>query len=104
VIFVDEKRHRQPVLGLELLMSLCRVRADPKHHRIESLEPRESVPERARLDGSARGVILRIEEQDDPPPLEIREGNTTARIVHCREGGCSLSRFSTGHARAPIPG
>jgi hypothetical protein len=71
VIGVGEERERQVVLGLERGVLLHGVGADPKDHCIESLEPREGVSKRARLDGSARGVVLGIEVQNHRAPLEI---------------------------------
>jgi hypothetical protein len=48
--------------------------------RIESLEPREGVAKLARLDRSARGIGLRIEEEDDVPAPELPERHWLAIV------------------------
>jgi hypothetical protein len=55
--------------------------------RIESLEPREGVAKLARLDRSARGIRLRVEEQHDPPASELRECHRLAVIGEQLEVG-----------------
>ena len=65
VVRVGHEGVGQAVLHLELRVLLGRVRAYTDDHRIDSLEPREGVLEAARLDGSARGVVLGIEKQYD---------------------------------------
>src|SRR5687767_3913499 len=98
VVFIDEQGHRKPILRLELVVRLGAVAAHAEDFRIESLEPRECVSERARLDGSARGVVLRIEEQHHPFPFVVRQGNTFARIIGRAELRCFVSSFGTGHS------
>jgi hypothetical protein len=66
VIFVGEQRERQIVLLLEVGLLLDRVRTVAKDYCIESLEPRNSVAERARFLGSTRRVGFRIEVEHDP--------------------------------------
>jgi hypothetical protein len=73
VIFVGDERERQVVLLLELGVRLRRVGADAEYDRVESLEPREGVPEGTRFDRSARGVVFRIEEEDDVVALVVGE-------------------------------
>jgi hypothetical protein len=65
MILVGEQAIRELVLLDELAMRFRRIRADAEYDCVESLEPREGVSERARLDGSAGGVVLGIEEQHD---------------------------------------
>jgi hypothetical protein len=65
VIGVSDKRERQLVLLLEVLVLAYRIRAHAEDRRIESLEPREGVAEFARLDGSALGGVLGIEVEHD---------------------------------------
>ena len=66
VVLVHQERHGQAVLLAELPVRVRGVRTHPQYHGIESLEPREGVPERARLDGSTGGIVLGIEEQHHP--------------------------------------
>jgi hypothetical protein len=63
MILIGKQAIRELVLLDELAMSFWGIRADAKYDCIESLEPREGVSERARLDGSAGGVILRVKEE-----------------------------------------
>jgi hypothetical protein len=73
VILVGEQGERQFVFRLELRLLRYRVRAGAKYDCIESLEPRESVAERARFDGSTRGVGLGIEVEDHPATTIVAE-------------------------------
>src|SRR5688572_12347569 len=98
VVLVGEERHWQPVFRPELLVRLRAVRAYAEHRCIESLEPREGVSKRARLDGSARGIVLGIEEQNDPSAAEIREGNGTVVMV---DGGKTRRWRSSLRQRHP---
>jgi hypothetical protein len=73
-------------------MLLRRIRADTDDDRVDSLEPREGVLEAARLDGSARGAILRIEEEHhDPAPL-LGQGEERAVVG----GGCEIWSLIAG--------
>jgi hypothetical protein len=73
VIGVGDERVGKPVLLLELCVLLDRVRADANDRRADSLEPREGVLKAGRLERSTRGVVARIEEQDDPRSAEVGE-------------------------------
>ena len=93
-VFVDEQRVRELVFLLELAVFFRRIPADAEDDCIDSLEPREGVSKRARLDGSARGVVFRIEEQDDylsaqRRQLELRVGigsrGEIRRHLTCRD-------------------
>jgi hypothetical protein len=66
MIFIGEEREGEVVLLLELRLLLDRVRGVAEYDCIQSLEPRESVAERARFDRSTRGVRFRIEVEHDP--------------------------------------
>src|SRR4051812_2264626 len=64
VIDVREQRIGELMLLLELPMCVRRIRTNAEHLRVESLDPREGVTKRARLNGSAGRVVFGIEEQD----------------------------------------
>jgi hypothetical protein len=70
VLGVGEERVRKLVLLLELGVRLDRVRTDAEYDCVDSLEPREGVAKAARLDRSAGGIVLRIEEQHHRPATE----------------------------------
>jgi hypothetical protein len=73
VVDVGNQRIRKLMFLLEFFVRLGRIGADAKDDRVESLEPREGVSKRARLDGSAGGVVLRIEEEHDDTTAKRRQ-------------------------------
>jgi len=91
VVGVGDERIREPVLRLELRVLLRRIRADPDDDCVDSLEPREGVLEAARLDGSARGVVLRIEEEDDHLTQLLGQREHGSIVGRCREVGSLIA-------------
>src|SRR5258707_13319727 len=104
VVGVGDERKLVSVLRLEPLMLGDGVRADSDDLRAESLEPREGILETGCLDGSARGVVLRIEEQDHQLSLEVCERHTTAGVIQRRESGRLVSSFHARHLGFPMAG
>jgi hypothetical protein len=101
VILIHQESRGQAVLCLEASVRLSAVGADSEHLCIESLEPRESVSKGARFDGSTRGVVLRIEKQNDPLPFETRKGDTPVGVIERRERGSLVSNCRNGHRIRP---
>ena len=99
VIGVGEQRKGQLILLLEIAVFPGRIGADTENDRIESLEPRERVANGARFSGSAGGVVLRVEKEDDGPAAELRERGWLVVVVGQRElgrdaaGGDSIFSF-----------
>jgi hypothetical protein len=89
VIGVGDEREWEIVSLLELLMRFHGVGADTDDFCIDSLEPREGVAELARLEGSARGGVLRIEVQYDGLAAECRELQRRAGV----SGGGEIRGF-----------
>src|SRR5579862_1589618 len=73
MVLIGQQRIEQLVFGLELPVRGRRIRTGAKDHRIDSLEPREGVSKRARLDGSPGGVVFGIEEQHHDLSAQGRE-------------------------------
>lgn len=80
MFFVDEKIVGQRVLLPELLVRLRTVRTDSENHRIHFPEPGKGVAKRARLTRSARGVVFRIEEENDVSAFERSQTDTSALV------------------------
>jgi hypothetical protein len=87
VLGVGEEGVRQLVFLLELGVGLDRVRTDAEYYCVDSLEPREGVAKAARLDRSARGVVLRVEEEHDLPAAQRRERERLAFVGRESEVG-----------------
>ena len=81
VVFVGQETEGKLVFLLELAVRVRRVGAGAKYFRVESLEPREGVSQGARLDGSARGIVLRIPIEDNPFPVKRGERHGTTGVV-----------------------
>ena len=91
VAYIDEKVVRQSVFLTKLLVRLRTVRADTKNCCVELPEPGKSVAKIARLTRSARGVVFRIEEENDLPSAKRRERHARAFVSLEIEIRCSLS-------------
>jgi hypothetical protein len=85
MIFIGEEREGEIVLLLELRLLLDRVRGVAEYDCIQSLEPRESVAERARFDGSTRGVGFRIEVEHDPVAAVVAQRDLFPLVGFDRE-------------------
>ena len=77
---VDEERERQVVLRAELLVRGGVVGGDSEDHRARLLDRAEVVAEGARLLGTARGVVLGVEVEDDFLAFEFFEADGSAAI------------------------
>ena len=73
VAFVDEKVVRQRVFLTKLLVRLRTVGAYTEDYCVELPEPGKGVAEIARLTRSARGVVFRIEEENDLASAKRRQ-------------------------------
>jgi len=73
MVRVDDERKVQVELRLECLVRCHIVRTYAKDNRILLVEGRFCVAEPARLNRSARCVVLRIEVQDDALPSQVTE-------------------------------
>ena len=71
----------ESVLRAELLVRLFAVGRDAEKLDVLFFEFVVRITERARFLRSARGVVFRVEEQDDALSLEIRELNRIAVLV-----------------------
>jgi hypothetical protein len=91
VLGIGEQRVRKLVLSLELGVRVDRVGADAKDYGVDSLEPREGVAKAARLDRSARGVVLGIEEEDNRTAAQRRERERFPFVGRQREIGSELA-------------
>jgi hypothetical protein len=80
VTLVGEQEVRQLVLLLEFAVGIDAVGTDSKYYRIQFPEPGKRVAKIARFPGSARGVVLRIEEQDDVLPAKRVESDRGAVV------------------------
>jgi hypothetical protein len=65
VAFIYEQPVRQLVFLLEFLMGLHAVGTDSHHHCIHFPEPGKSVAKIARFTRSARGVVFRVEKENN---------------------------------------
>jgi hypothetical protein len=88
---IGQERVRELVLLLELSVGLDRVRADSEYYCVDSLEPREGVAKAARLDRSARGVVLWVEEQHDRSAAKRRQREGFALVGGKGEVGGELA-------------
>ncbi len=70
VAFIHEQVVRKRVFRPKFLMRFCAVRAYAKYRCIELPEPGKGVAEVACLTRSARGVVFRIEEENDFAPAK----------------------------------
>lgn len=72
-ILVAQQGEVERVLVDELRMRLQRVPAHAEDDRVQFVELREVVPERAGLYGAPGSVVLRVEVQDDLPSFQRAE-------------------------------
>ena len=91
VTFIDEKVVRQRVFLTKLPVRLRAVGTDSKDCCVELPEPGKGVAEIARLTRSARGVVFRIEEENNLAPAQRRERHARAFVRLEIEIRCSLS-------------
>src|SRR5262249_17240291 len=96
VVLIDEQRIRQLKFLLELLVRFRRVGAYAEDYRVEAVESRQRIAERAGLDGTARRVVLRVEEQHYVLTFEIGELDLLASVVECGEVGGFFALGSDG--------
>src|ERR1700722_3029932 len=103
---VAEQGERQVVPAREGGVPVGGVGADPDHLGAGVGECLITVAEGAGLGGTAAGVVLRVEVQDDPPVAEpVLQPDLLARLRRKGEVG-SLVPDSDGacHACLPLPG
>ena len=90
-VAIGYQREVEVVLLLELVVARHAVLADAYHLRLEFLESRCIVTEGAGLGGTARGVVLGIEIENDRLAAQLAELELAAAIGRCgnaRGGMC----------------
>jgi hypothetical protein len=88
----DQRKGEVEFLG-EALILLGRVEADADDLRVLFLVLADEVPEPGTLDGSARGVGLRIEPEDDPLAAQVAQADGVALVIDGIKVGRLVSRF-----------
>jgi hypothetical protein len=102
--FIGDERKRQFVLLRKSRLFPDGVRAESNYDGIDLFELRKCIAKPARLDGSARGIGLRKEEQNDITlSAEVAESNPiTSRSYRCKFR-CFVTnrRWRARHCRSP---
>jgi hypothetical protein len=96
----DEGEGEVELLG-EALVLVAGVEADADDLRVLLLVLADEVPEPGTLDGSAGGVGLRIEPENDPLAAQVAQADGVAFVVESIKVGGRISRFQ--HRRS-FPG
>ena len=78
--WITQQRKIQPLLGLETLQSLHRVRAGPQNGHAQLVELRLCVTKLGRLNRSTRRVRLRKEKEQHPPARKILQRDFLALV------------------------
>jgi hypothetical protein len=81
VVVVREQRERQLVLLFELHVRLLVVGRHAQHDRTLALEFAVDVADPARLGGTAGGVVLRVEVEDDLLAAEVGQLDRLAGVA-----------------------
>ena len=102
---IREQREGEVVLAGELLVTPRVVRRHAEHHRPGPLQGRVFVAEVAGLPRATRGVVLRVEVEDDALAEEPRERDGVAMLVGELEvrGAFACLRNRHGLSVNPFP-
>ena len=93
VVFVDQQRVGEVILGLERAMRLDIVGADSEDFTVVLLDLSVVVAEPATLNRSTAGVVLGIKPEDYPLPEEVAQLDLLSFVGNHLEAGSWVSNF-----------
>jgi hypothetical protein len=78
---IAQQADAEVVLGDELLVLFGRIRATAENYRIQAFEIGNAVRELTGFGSATRGVVLRVEVQNHPVALQIRQRHNLLVLV-----------------------